>query len=104
MLKITGAVLLTLAAGFAWAQGNQALVAQGQRIYQERKCAVCHAINGQGAKSGPDLTAVGAKRDATWLKAFLKDPKAANPKAKMLPFKGTDEELEALVTYLASLK
>lgn len=101
---MTGAILLTLAAGFAWAQGNQALVAKGQRIYQEKKCAVCHAIKGQGAKSGPDLTAVGSKRDVEWLKAFLKDPKAANPKAKMLAFKGTDEELEALVAYMASLK
>lgn len=97
--------MLMLAVGVpAWAQGDKALVATGQRIYQERHCAVCHAIKGQGAKIGPDLTAVGAKRDALWLRTFLKDPKAVNPKSKMLAFKGTDEELEALVAYLASLK
>jgi nitric oxide reductase subunit C len=102
---MTGVVMLMLAAGVpAWAQGDEALVVEGQRIYQERKCGVCHAVKGQGAKSGPDLTAVGAKREAAWLKTFMKDPKAVNPQSKMLAFKGTDEELEALAAYLASLK
>ncbi len=51
-----------------------------------------------------ELSGVGAKRDPPWLARFMKDPKALDPKAKMPAFKGTDEELEALVTYLASLK
>ncbi len=34
----------------------------------------------------------------------IKDPKSVNPDTKQPPFKGTDEELEALVAYLMSLK
>jgi cytochrome c2 len=47
---------------------------------------------------------VGAKRDAQWLKTFMKDPKAVLPNAKMLSFHGNAVELEAVVAYLRSLK
>lgn len=80
------------------------LIAKGEAIYAEKKCAVCHMINGKGGKAGGDLSLVGAKREERWLREFMKAPKAVLPKAKMLPFKGSDEELEALILYLASLK
>ncbi len=100
---ISFAMLLAMSA--AWAQADPAMIATGKNVYAAKKCAACHMIDGKGAaKPGPDLSTVGAKRDAPWLKTFMKDPKAAVPKAKMLPFKGTDEELEALVAYLGSLK
>jgi len=47
---------------------------------------------------------VGSRKDAEWIKGFLKDPKSVIPDTKQPPFKGTDEQLEALVTYLMSLK
>jgi mono/diheme cytochrome c family protein len=86
------------------AQMDSALIPRGEKVYMEKKCAVCHQVKGKGGKAGPDLSTVGAKRDAPWLKAFMKDPKATNPKSKMMSFKGNDEELEALVSYLVSLK
>lgn len=97
-------VALVVGAPLAWAQADPALIAKGEKVYTEKKCAVCHMIKSKGGKAGPDLSEVGAKRDAQWLKTFLKDPKAGNPKAKMMGFKGTEDELEALVAYLASLK
>jgi cytochrome c len=87
-----------------WAQADSGQIARGEKVYVDKKCALCHAINGKGGKAGPDLSAVGAKRDANWLKAFLKDPKATNPKSKMMSFKGDGNELEALAAYLTSLK
>ena len=96
-------ILFSLEAG-AWAQIDPAQVAKGEKVYLEKKCAVCHAIRGTGGKAGPELSEVGAKRDEPWLKTFMRDPKAMNPKSKMPPFRGTDEELEALVAYLASMK
>src|SRR5512132_2591130 len=78
--------------------------ALGEKIYSAKRCGACHLIQGKGGKSGPPLSDIASKRDAQWLKAFLKDPKAINPESKMSPFKGTDEELEALVSYLLSLK
>ena len=95
---------LLFVTSIVWAQGDPAQVAKGEKVYLEKKCTVCHAIRGQGGKVGPELTMVGAKRDAEWLRMFMKGPKAMVPKAKMLPFKGSEEELEAMVAYMASLK
>jgi cytochrome c2 len=99
---LIGALLVNQA--IAWAQTDPAKIAKGQAVYAEKKCSLCHLIRSHGGKVGPELTMVGAKRDAEWLRMFMKEPKAMVPKAKMLPFKGTDEELEAVVAYMASLK
>jgi mono/diheme cytochrome c family protein len=106
-MKVRARIVLfgvLLSAGLAWAQRDPVQATKGADVYLQKKCNVCHSINGKGGKAGPDLGAEGTKRDVPWLKAFLKDPKASNPKSKMMPFKGSDEELEALVAYLTSLK
>jgi cytochrome c oxidase subunit 2 len=100
---------LVLAATGAWAQADSALIAKGEKTFADKKCVLCHVIKEKGGTvgpmaRGPVLSTVGAQRDAEWLKAFMKDPKAVNPNAKMMAFKGTEEELEALVAYLGSLK
>lgn len=109
ILKVVLIGTLLFARPTALAQADPALIAKGEKIYGEKKCALCHMIKGKGgtagpAARGPDLSEVGTKQDAQGLKTYLKDPKAVNPKSKMMVFKGTDEELEALVAYLASLK
>jgi len=101
--------LVLAASGFVitvvdWAHADTQQTTMGEKIYAEKQCTICHAIQGKGGKLGPELTDVGAKRDAKWLKTFMRDPKAVLPKAKMLPFHGNAEELEALVAYLSSLK
>ena len=111
-MRKEGLVLMTtllLATTEAWAQVDPALIAKGEKIYAVKNCALCHAINGKGGTvspivRGPDLSAVGAQRDTQWLKTFLKHPKAVNSKAKMMPFRGSEEELELLAEYLGSLK
>lgn len=100
---------LVLAATGAWAQADSALIAKGEKTFADKKCVLCHVIKEKGGTvgplaRGPDLSTVGAQRDAEWLKAFMKDPKAVNPNAKMMAFKGTEDELEALVAYLGALK
>lgn len=79
-------------------------VQNGQRIFSERKCAACHTLQGTGGKVGPDLSTVGATRDEAWLKAFLSNPKSVYPNTIMPPFRGTDEERDALAAYLRSLR
>ena len=39
-----------------------------------RYCAACHMIDGEGASSAPDLTRVGAMRDAMWLRDWITSP------------------------------
>jgi mono/diheme cytochrome c family protein len=77
---------------------------RGNQVYADKKCALCHMIQGKGGKTGGDLSTVGTKRDAEWLKRFIMAPKAVVPNAKMPPFKGNADELDALVAYLMSLK
>ena len=71
-----------------------------------RYCVTCHTIDGDGGSSAPDLTRVGASRDATWLRAWITQPDAVDPFATMPPFDGvlSNEEMNALVTYLAARK
>ena len=107
VLVLMSALLLVTTG--AWAEADSALIAKGETTFADKRCVLCHAIKGKGGTvgplaRGPDLNTVGAQRDAQWLKAFMKDPKAVNPKAKMMAFKGTEEELEALMAYLGSLK
>jgi mono/diheme cytochrome c family protein len=93
-----------LMTGLVFAQTDPSLIAKGEKIYAEKKCAMCHMIKGKGGKSGGDLTDVGVKRDMGWLKQFTKDPKSVMPKAKMPSFRGSEEELDAVAAYMASLK
>jgi putative heme-binding domain-containing protein len=79
-------------------------IEKGKKLYEEKRCGMCHAIGGQGGKVGPDLADVGSKRDREWLVKFLKDPKGTVPGAKMIPVKATEEEMFVLADYLLSLK
>ncbi len=95
---------LLLGQSQTWAQADSAQIAKGENVYAGKRCALCHKIAGKGGKIGSDLSKVGAKRDVQWLRSFMKNPKAVMPKVKMMPFRGSDEELDALVAYMASLK
>jgi ubiquinol-cytochrome c reductase cytochrome b subunit len=68
-----------------------------------RHCGNCHVIDGDGFEDGPELTHVGAKRDAKWLRAWIIDPAEIDPDAEMQAFgdRLSEEELTAIVTYLA---
>ncbi len=77
---------------------------KGEKVYKDAKCSVCHKIGTAGGKMGPEITKVGATRNAAWLAKYLANPKAENPKNKMPPVKAKGEDLEHLIAYLSSLK
>ncbi len=84
-----------------------ALAGEGRKIFEERKCMVCHSLGeekGMMAQLGGPLDGVGSKRDAAWLKSYLSDPKSQIPDAKMPKQTFTDQELEDLVAYMLSLE
>lgn len=102
---VVAGLWLAVSAGSVLAAGTDA--AAGKKVFEQRKCILCHSVGNQkGAmvKLGGALDDVGAKRDATWLKAYLSDPKSKIPTAKMPKYKYTDQDLEALVHYMLSLK
>ena len=81
------------------------LALQGLEVYGRGGCSACHAINGVGGVAGPDLGKIGRKRSADWLKKFVRDPSSMNPQSSMPAYKElSQEELEALVSYLGQIK
>src|SRR5213593_4093247 len=50
---------------------------RGARLYGTRACAGCHTINGRGGAIGPDLTDIGARASAAFIRASVLDPEAA---------------------------
>ena len=71
-----------------------------------RYCANCHAIDGQGATSAPDLTRIGSQRDAAYLRKWITDPTSVDEFASMPPFGEvlTPGQMDALVAHLAARK
>lgn len=91
------------------------LVGRGKLVYQDQECYNCHKIGGKGGKKrGPELDNIGNLATAEQLKKKIFKPKAwyadgyeKRTKDKMpdkFPDVMSDDELEALVTYLMTLK
>lgn len=52
--------------------------ARGRVLYESKgACAACHIVNGAGSSFGPELTGIGAKRNAEYLRESLVKPGAA---------------------------
>ena len=79
---------------------------KGRKVYLNAnpKCSLCHMIGASGGKFGPELTAIGKKRDAAWLAKYLPNPKFENPANKMPAVTAKGKDLEDLIAYLVSLK
>jgi len=93
----------------------------GKPIFTKFQCSSCHAIASQGIvkkagptkapeepdavkKAPPDLSGVGAKRNAVWIAAFLSKKEAIEGRKHMKKFRGTDAELATLAAWLETLK
>ncbi|GAB4485611.1 MAG: hypothetical protein OHK006_12050 [Thermodesulfovibrionales bacterium] len=77
---------------------------EGEKLYQKHGCSACHAINGIGGTTGPDLTHVGSKRDRAWLIGHFKDPDDFVKDSAMPKVEAPDADLEKLTDYMLSLK
>lgn len=85
-------------------QNNPTSVAEGKEIYQEYACYGCHKIAGNGGEMGPDLNEVGKRLRPEYLAAFLQNPQAFIPGTPMKISELWEEEVQALMAYLMSLK
>jgi cytochrome c oxidase subunit II len=88
--------------------------ADGKAIFARSACVGCHTIRGvSSGVLGPDLTTFGSRRTLAagllpvtvdTVAAWLKNPTALKPDAKMPPLGLTDEQARAVATYLIGLK
>ncbi len=52
--------------------------------YGGGNCSACHWLNGDGARHGPDLTGIGARRSVNYLREALIEPAATFPERYLL--------------------
>jgi cytochrome c oxidase subunit II len=88
---------------------------RGQEVFLGSSCVMCHAIAGTpaGSRVGPDLTHLASRRTIAAgtlantrgnLAAWIVDPQAIKPGVRMPANKLDAHDLQALVTYLETLK
>jgi cytochrome c oxidase subunit 2 len=92
-----------------------AAASDGQRIFETTACINCHAVGGTVANGrfGPDLThlmsrdtiAAGAAANTPEnLKLWIRNPDALKPGSLMPAMELNDQQLDALATYLETLR
>ena len=104
-IMILTAALLTCASA-----ASAQTTAAGEKVYTAQKCQVCHSIAGKGNPKGP-LDGIGSKLSADEIRQWIVDPATMTAKTKATrkpPMKAyaslPKPDVDALVTYLASLK
>ncbi|MDA8693018.1 cytochrome c oxidase subunit II [Saprospiraceae bacterium] len=94
---------------------NDALVQEGAQLFKEKTCATCHTVKGWSEKAtiGPDLTHVGSRykilggkeiNSVEALKRWIDNPQDVKPGVHMPNFLMTEKEVNAIATWLYSLK
>jgi cytochrome c oxidase subunit 2 len=98
------------------AEPADAKAQRGKQVFQSSSCAMCHAIAGAdfaGAQHGPDLTHVASrqtiaggtlKNDAENLGSWIRNPQIHKPGVAMPATPLSQEDLDAVVAYLGTLK
>jgi mono/diheme cytochrome c family protein len=93
------------------ASAQQPTAADGQKVFADKKCSVCHLVGGAGNKKGPVLDGVGAKLTKADIREWITNAPEMAAKANIdrkPPMKAytdfTKEEVDALVAYVATLK
>lgn len=66
-----------------------------------RRCLACHRFGEEDGRIAPDLTSIGAMRDARYLKSFMANPAREIPGAIMPRVPMTAEEQDRLLTFLS---
>jgi mono/diheme cytochrome c family protein len=110
MIRIACAVFVALgfAATAASAQSLEKIEA-GKKVYAAQKCQACHSIHGVGNKKGP-LDDVGARLSKDEIESWIVSAPEMTAKTKaarkplMRAYKLSKDDLDALVSYMQSLK
>jgi len=101
---------VTLGLGLAASAAAQdAKVAQGEKVFADQKCSLCHSIGDKGNKKGP-LDGVATTLKTEEIREWIVDAKGMTAKSKatrtpaMKAFSLPKDDVDALVAYLGTLK
>jgi len=127
-MKRSGGISLVfaiLAVGAGGALAQEQKKADGKDLFLAAKCNTCHSITAAGidkkkpteaeaaeaaktadkdAKKPPDLSSVGLDKKADWIAKFITKKETLDGEKHKKLYKGTDEELNTLSTWLGSQK
>ena len=104
---IAGLMLSVGLSTIAMAQDTK--VTQGEKVFADQKCTLCHSVGAKGNKKGP-LDGVAAKLTADEIREWIVDAKGMTAKTKptrkpdMKAYALPKDDVDALVAYLATLK
>jgi len=73
---------------------------RGRTLFGQSRCVSCHTIEGRGNGSAPELSGIGSKVNRRWLMAFLRNPRAFQPRTRMSRYDFTEQDLLDLSQYL----
>jgi ubiquinol-cytochrome c reductase cytochrome c subunit len=99
---VAAALVMTLGAMPASSQPVAEPEERGQELF-EAKCATCHGSDGGGSELGPSLTESGAAGADFYLRTGRMPLPYPDAPTQRKPVSLTEEEIDVLVTYVASL-
>ena len=108
MFRMTAGVAVFLALAVSVA-AQDAKVAQGEKLFVDQKCTLCHSVGDKGNKKGA-LDDVAAKLKNDEIREWIVDAKGmtaktnATRKPAMKAYALPKEDVEALAAYLSTLK
>ena len=104
-MRIISALAFCVLGLVAPALAQQATSSQtGQQVFFTQGCYGCHRLGAAGTPIAHDLSHIGRKYTAGQLASWLRDPASQKPGAHMPRLALTEEEIQALAAYLASLR
>lgn len=82
---------------------------EGASLYGVAFCSSCHAVqnaagNLVGGDLGPELTGIGGKVNPEWLRRWLNDPQAYDPRTQMPHYRFGKKQIEVLSGFLLNKK
>ncbi len=78
-----------------------ATIARGRAVYAEQRCRACHSIAGEGNTRWP-LDGVSGRLTEQQIRQWIVAPQEMNPAVAKRGYRLSEEDLGALVAYLAS--
>ena len=106
LIIAAAALIAPIAAASSLNAQDAKLIARGQTLVAEHRCAMCHTIAAKGGKLSKSLDGVSERRDAAALTRILTDPQKEFPDAriKMPKVAWQTGEVAAVVAYPQTLK
>ena len=97
---------------FSGAEGETTAELDGQALFIANKCNMCHSVPAVGIEAkvkvetmkGPDITKAAARFEPDDLAKYIRKQAQLEGKDHKKEFKGSDEELAAMIAWLQQLK